>query len=308
MKSHVAHFSPSYTDILNSISDGVYYVDTNRVIYFWNRAAERITGYASSEVTGSSCRDNILVHVNEKGEQLCTGHCPITAAMATGESQSARVYLHHKDGHRITVSVLISPIMNRSGTIIGAVEVFRDTADESNNAQYIEDLKKAVLLDFLTELPNRRYLESKLTMAFDEQRRYNIPFGILFADLDHFKVVNDTYGHSAGDEVLKMVANILRFNVRRSDMVGRWGGEEFVAVITHISSDQLKVIAEKIRMLTEHSFIKHRDSTLKATITIGVAMATADDTPESLVERADAALYRERQKAATRLSSRVKLD
>ncbi|MBZ0156918.1 MAG: sensor domain-containing diguanylate cyclase [Alphaproteobacteria bacterium] len=283
----------AYKDLLDNLYEGVYFVDTGRKITYWNKGAERISGYSASEVVGSRCADNILVHIDERGKELCKHGCPLVSAMLNGKSHCEdRVYLHHKSGHRVPVAVSVSTIRDPGGTAVGAIEVFRDTDSRTLDPQLIEDLKRAALLDTLTGLPNRRYIEMKLSASFEELRRHGIPFGVLFADIDHFKRINDTYGHSAGDNVLKMVGSTLHGNMRAYDMVGRWGGEEFIAVVSHVDRDQLLVVADKLRSLVEHSFLSHGDIVIRVTATMGATLARPDDTQESLLERADRLLYR----------------
>ncbi len=88
----------SYSRIIDHLYDGLYFVDRNRVIQYWNRAAERITGYAAAEVVGRPCSDNILTHVTDNGDNLCMGACPLMATLKDGQMREASVFLHHKDG------------------------------------------------------------------------------------------------------------------------------------------------------------------------------------------------------------------
>ena len=97
-----------YRTIVENMHDGLYFVDRERRITYWNRGAERITGYSAAEVVGTSCADNILVHVDALGRQLCQGSCPLIAAMADGAAHEAEVFLHHKQGHRLPVWVRTS--------------------------------------------------------------------------------------------------------------------------------------------------------------------------------------------------------
>jgi diguanylate cyclase (GGDEF)-like protein len=156
----------------------------------------------------------------------------------------------------------------------------------------MEELEKAALLDHLTGLPNRRHLDMKLAALFEEMRRHNSTFGLLFLDVDHFKQINDAYGHHTGDSVLKMIGSKLKNNMRAYDFAGRWGGEEFVTVINHANEKQLSAVAEKFRTLVENSSLNTNGQPVKVTVTIGATLATASDTIESLLERADRNLYR----------------
>jgi PAS domain S-box-containing protein len=115
--------------LLNHLYEGIYFVDINRQFRFWNKGAENITGYTSDEIKDRYCYDDILCHISEDNEPLCLENCPLTKAIEENTYLDARVYLRHKDGHRIPVWVHVSPIKNVSGKIIGAVEIFNDDSD-----------------------------------------------------------------------------------------------------------------------------------------------------------------------------------
>ncbi len=280
-----------YKNLLDNIHDGVYFVDINREIVYWNRSAEKLTGYGSFEVVGRHCWDNILMHVNNEGISLCKGFCPLVKAMAEQRMLEEEIFLRHKDGHRLPVLVRVSPVQDSNGQVIGAVEIFSDNSPKITLIQRIEEIKKVALLDPLTHLGNRGYAENSLHGRLDEMDRYNWSFGVLFIDIDHFKKVNDSHGHDAGDKVLKMVARTLRNSVRASDIVARWGGEEFVAIFPAVTRDQLYALANKIRILVEHSSFIDGQNRINVTVSIGGALARPSDTSETLMERADQLMY-----------------
>ena len=116
----------SYERIIENLHDGLYFVDRDRVITYWNKAAEQISGFTANEVVGKSCSDNILTHVDSEGNSLCTGECPLAATIVDGNPREAEVYMHHKGGHRIPVSVRVSILTDRDGIIIGGIELFTD--------------------------------------------------------------------------------------------------------------------------------------------------------------------------------------
>ena len=116
--------------VLDSLFDGVYIVDRERKILFWNRGAEELTGYASEEVMGLRCSDEILNHIDEEGHLLCKGRCPLMRAIASGNEVREKVYPLRKDGRRFPVETHVAPLRDRTGAIIGAVEVFRDISPE----------------------------------------------------------------------------------------------------------------------------------------------------------------------------------
>ena len=141
-----------------------------------------------------------------------------------GKAREAEVYLHHKDGHRVPVSVRVSTLTDADGKVTGGVELFTDISSFKALELRIKELEEMALLDNLTRLANRNYMEKEMLVRFEEQKRLGVPFGILFMDIDHFKRFNDTYGHDVGDHVLRFVADTLVKNSRPFDVVGRWGG------------------------------------------------------------------------------------
>ncbi|MEW6714517.1 MAG: diguanylate cyclase [Nitrospirota bacterium] len=282
----------SYKKIVESLHDGLYIVDKNRVISYWNKAAERISGFTADEVIGKSCSDNILTHVDSEGNSLCFGLCPLAATIADGEPREADVYMHHKDGHRIPVSVRVSTLTDSADNIIGGIELFTDISNQAVNELRVKELEKLALLDSLTQLANRNYVEREIQIRLEEKRRFNMPFGVLFMDIDHFKDFNDRYGHDAGDDVLKFVANTFVANSRPFDIYGRWGGEEFIGIIRNINGDDLKNLGNKVRLLVENSYITYNDKKLHVTISIGATLVSASDSIESLIKRADGLLYK----------------
>jgi len=281
---------PLFREILENVADGVYFVDRERRIVSWNRGAERITGFTRDEVVHTSCFEDRLRHVDGDGTALCTGHCPLVGAMQDGAPRSGQVYLHHKLGHRVPVEISVFPLRGAEGSIVGAVEIFRDVPS-LNGATVLEDLRRMALLDPLTELGNRRYAEISLGSRLHELARYGWPLGVLFLDVDHFKEINDRHGHATGDEVLRMVARTLRHAARASDFLGRWGGEEFLALLPNATDGEVRVAAERFRTLVESSALRLPSGLVGVTASIGATLARSDDTPETVVRRADVLMY-----------------
>lgn len=156
----------------------------------------------------------------------------------------------------------------------------------------VEELRTAVRIDGLTQLANRNYFDEKLLESIKLHQRHNDMFSLLLVDVDHFKEINDKYGHLSGDRILKGVAFNLKSALRESDFVARFGGDEF-AIILHRSDGKAAVeVAVKLCYSQNESRFLLDGSEIKVTISIGVTEAEATDTPESLVERADKALYR----------------
>jgi len=288
--------------ILDSLHDGLYFVDRDRVITYWNKAAERVSGFSASEVIGRSCADSILTHVDGDGNYLCKGMCPLAATISDGRPREAEIYLHHKDGHRIPVSVRVSTLTDRDGRIIGGIELFTDISNQAANALRVKELEKLALLDRLTQLANRTYIEREIKSRFQEMKRFNLSSGILFIDIDYFKNFNDTYGHIVGDEVLKFVSRTFSVNSRPFDLYGRWGGEEFIGIIRDIDGGGLKRLGNRLRLLVENAYILHEGKRLQVTVSIGATLIKDKDTISSLVKRADALLYQSKERGRNRLT------
>jgi len=180
-----------------------------------------------------------------------------------------------------------------------------DTARES--LPIIDDpvgeLEEAALTDGLTGLASRRMLNSALQTKFAEMNRYRWRFGILLLDIDHFKAVNDTHGHGAGDDVLKVVANTLLNNVRPFDIAGRWGGGEFLVLVANVSEEQLDRIADRFRVLIGRSAVPVGSDRVHVTVSIGATIALPGDDNGSLIQRADKLLCESKKAGPNRVST-----
>ena len=293
----------SYSRILDSLYDGLYLTDTKRTILYWNKAAERITGFSADMVVGKSCSNNVLTHVDGKGNNLCRGLCPLTLAIADGESREAEVYLHHKNGCRISVSVRVSNLTDADDKVIGGVELFTDISRYKSIEERAKELGERALIGNLTRIANRNYMQNEFYIRFEERKRMGISFGILFIDIDHIKKFNDTHGHDVGDRVLKFVAETLSRNSRPFDTAGRWGGEEFVIIARNVNPKHLEEIGNRLRMLVENSYIVVNNAKLHVTISIGATLARDDDSMETLLKRADGLLYASKEAGRNRLTS-----
>lgn len=276
-----------YKRILDNLYDGVYLVDPDRRITYWNSGAERITGYRPDEAVGRRCQDNFLVHLDDRGNSLCLNGCPLSSTMANGEPQESEVYLQHKDGYRVPISVRASPIRDETGRVVGGVEVFSDNSRIAAMTDLNKELRQLSLLDPLTEVGNRRFLEHQLMARLNEHDRYGWRVGVLFVDVDHFKEINDRNDHIVGDRVIRMVARTLANGIRSFDIVGRWGGDEFVVLIVNVDEEQLHTLSEKLRRLIENSGFTEGEETIRITVSVGGVLATAGENPEAVIRRAD---------------------
>ncbi len=285
-----------HKQLIDNLYDGVYFVDTERRITYWNKGAERITGYLSEMVVGTFCNQNLLSHITDNGKQLCEDGCPLQETLRDGNLREAEVHLRHAEGHRVPVLIRTTPIMDENHNIVGAVEVFSNNQSLFSIRRKVTELEKKAFYDALTGLSNRSYTEMKLRAALLEYRQHKLPFGVLFIDVDLFKQVNDTFGHDTGDKVLQTVARNLSAHLRDTDTCGRWGGEEFLVIVGSVDARRLGIIAEKLRAMISHSMIKIGEHGLRVTVSIGAALVHEDDGPETLIQRADDLMYQSKKK------------
>ena len=288
-------------ELLDHLNDGVYVVDRSRVITFWNRGAQAITGWAPRDVIGRACPEGVLRHVDADGNELCRNGCPLTAAIADGKPHRADVFLHHRAGHRVPVRIEAVPVRDASGEIVGAVEVFTDQTERMEAIRRVEELTEIVFLDPLTGIGNRRYAEVVLDEKMAELSRYGFRFGVLFVDVDRFKEINDALGHERGDEVLKMVATTLARSARALDFVGRWGGEEFVVLLSNVTDFSLPLVADRARRLVEHSELPTPDGPLRVTVSIGATIVRTGEAPADVLRRADGLMYEAKSAGRNRI-------
>lgn len=292
-----------YLEIINALKDGVYFVDQERRITFWNKAAEEITGYSRDEIVGVKCQDTNLNHIDHDGVNLCEVGCPLYATIIDGVQRSGDVFVRHKNGQRIPIKVNMFPV-EEDGQIVGGVEVFLQSSPVVYDDDIFADLSNAASTDKLTGLPNRRSLETFLEFKLSETKRFGRRFCVIFLDLDNFGSFNKSYGHNVGDAVLKAVSASVMHTIRTTDMFGRWGGEEFLGVFEVVQDHEATLISEKIRVLISKSEVDTDDKGGKAAISasIGATVVRDDDTLVTIVKRADELMQSSKQKGRNRVS------
>lgn len=169
--------------------------------------------------------------------------------------------------------------------------------------EQIESLRTAVRIDELTQVANRASFDERLSEAIEHFKRYQELFCLLMIDIDHFKDINDTHGHQAGDRILKGVATKLKASIRGSDFLARYGGEEFGLILPKTNLESGVEVADKIREAIEFSKFNLDGNWLKVTVSAGVAQANRQDTDETLLKRADKALYQAKETGRNRVCS-----
>lgn len=276
-----------YDHLLNNLQEAVNILDTDLNIIFWNTSSEQMTGHAPGEVLGKNCLKNVLIDQDESDILSCAKHCPVAQVLKDGNVRSMDAYLQHKDGHRFPVHMRIIPVKSQEGEIIAAVETFRDLSPKVSLPKSGEQLKRMGILDPLTSMGNRRYLEMHLKSRLEEFKQLGLSFGVLFMEVDGMENIEATYGSVVRDKVLRMISQTLSSNIRFFEAAARWDEEKFVVVLLNIDLEKLDLVANKLRLLVEQSNLREADLFIKTTVSIGATMAKSRDTAAGLIERAE---------------------
>lgn len=283
---------PFHKKLLDNLYDGVYFVDTDRTITYWNKGAERLTGYPANEAVSRHCFDNFLMHVDKAGCALCLDGCPLSKTLADGEHREMELFLRHKLGHRVPVQVRVEPIQSVNGSTVGAVEIFTDISAVKKLERLAGHLQDLAYYDSLTHVANRRHIELKVQQALQEVQQFGCGFGIVMLDVDSFKSVNDKYGHQTGDRMLKMLCDTLINSLRPGDVVGRWGGDEFLVVARDVTAASLAHLAERCRHLLDATFVPVVAGVpIRINVSVGATMLREGDSCDEALDRADRLMY-----------------
>ena len=292
------NYQEFYSKILDNISSGVYFVDKERVITYWNKGAERLSGFTALEVVGKKC-SSFLNHIDENGKVLCGDGCPLLGTMIDGNPRQAEVYMLHKLGQRVPVLVQAMPMKEDEQTL-GAVEIFHDISPLKFAQARIRELTDVAFLDKLTQVYNRAGLEKIIDTWFKDFKAYNYSFGIIFIDVDKFKQVNDQYGHHIGDQILAGIGSRLKKELRQADIIGRWGGDEFLVLLNEVTHESIERVIIKIREVLNHQPYPTEIGELIVTCSLGGVIPSSTDTLETLIMRADQLMYTDKQTKSNR--------
>ena len=266
-----------------SISHAVFITDCKGCIKWVNKAFTRLSGYPSEEVYGQTpC-------LLKSGKHDTSFYQSIWQTILSGEVWRGEIVNRRKDGGLYTVQQTITPLRDIQGKVFRFVAIHEDITDKKQSDAHILYM---AYYDSLTNLPNRSLFYDRLQHELAHAHRNERMLAVMFLDLDRFKVINDTWGHTYGDQVLKTVAERLKGCVRESDTVSRWGGDEFIFIITNIIQPQdVAFIAHKI-FNEMSSPIQLEERKVYITPTIGIALYPLDASDaENLIKKADTAMY-----------------
>ncbi len=249
-----------------------------RIVYV-NPAFSQMTGYSLEEIIGESPR------ILQGPETDWSVIQRLRDNLKHGDPFEGKSNNYRKDGSAFIMEWTIAPVLNEEKQITHYVAVQRDVTERERS---LEMLRQQALFDSLTGALSRAETERQLSNEVKRAQRHGGQLSVVMFDIDHFKVVNDKYGHNVGDEVLRRIAQIVHPRLRTTDQFGRWGGEEFVVVLPQTGLDGAKALAEDLRALIEA--LKFSEG-LKVTASFGFAVRVEESEASALIDRADQALY-----------------
>ncbi|MDB5346366.1 MAG: diguanylate cyclase [Schlesneria sp.] len=299
----------SYLHTVERLYDGFHLVDTDGRILIWNRRAERLLGRSAEHMLGQRWSGDALGYRHLNESPMPTAEMPMLRAIATGKTSLMSMLARNANGQSVQIELQAVPLFDEQGKLQGVAEFYRNLTDDSGRqSRSFRDLKLAATRDALTNVANRRELENQMNaMVTEFNDKSREMFSVIFADADHFKRVNDTFGHGIGDQVLVDFARLLTQETYSGELVGRYGGEEFVVLCPDTNLEEAFRRAERLRTTLRKSKIGGIDR-LRVTASFGVAQAEPGDTVDSLLRRADKALYKAKEEGRDRTCSFTTVD
>lgn len=278
---------------LRSLGEAVISIDHGGRVQFVNREAQRLLGREREQLVGRPLDDVFIIR------DVDTPRPQIVELAELGHTETREATLFALGGRRIGIEYSRSRIETSEGHGYGEVLVFRDI---SARKEYEDAIKRLAYRDELTGLPNRTSLLDRFTLELAHARRSRETLGVVYLDLDGFKNVNDTHGHEAGDEVLKVVARRLGSTLRAGDTVARLGGDEFVLLLPDVQgAEEARRVGEKV-VAALVAPIPFRGAEFAVSASVGVALFPRDGSePETLMRRADKAMYRAKELGKSRV-------
>ena len=282
--------------VLSSLAQGVYQIDTDGLCHFISPSALNILRIQASDVLGQSPHE-LFHHHDADGEVYDPADCPTHKTLSDGQVRRSEEWFIRSDGERFLTDMLVAPMLDDS-TVVGAVVIFEDISERKRMEAQLLDLATT---DGLTGLHNRRYFLGRLEEGVARSKRFGETGCVIMLDCDHFKNVNDRYGHAVGDEVLQGLAGVLRQNMRQTDVVGRIGGEEFAVLLNDARLESALEWAERVRAAVAERYYHAAGENFVVTVSMGCASIRADDDENSVLLRADQALYQAKQRGRNRV-------
>ncbi len=268
---------------LEQTDDMVMITDVDGTIEYVNDSVTLVSGYTKEELIGNQ------TNIFKSGKHTKEFYENLWETILAGHNYISVIIDKKKDGRLYYADLKITPIFDEHKNIQNFVAT---STDITSRIEMQEKLQKLATIDSLTGIYNRYKLDEAILLQIERYKRYKEPFSLCMLDIDHFKRVNDTYGHDVGDRVLQALSRLVMGDIRKTDIFGRWGGEEFIIILENTNKEQAFIIAEKLRKRVEATVI---DEKYKITISIGVAQYEASDSRETLVKKVDEALYKAKE-------------
>jgi diguanylate cyclase (GGDEF)-like protein len=275
--------------LLDTMYDAVVFIDAASRIALWNRGAERLTGITGASIRGQLWHPLLLGLSDEKGSPVNETECPAYTAIRCGVQSLRRLTILGRRQQPVAVDAHAIPVIDQKGVTHGAVLLFHDASSETSLEQRCQSLHEKATKDPLTQVANRAEFDRVHAMFVAAHQQQQVPCSLLMCDLDRFKLVNDTYGHQAGDDVIKSLASLLKSSCRPGDLVARYGGEEFV-VLCADCDNATAVRRAKQACKSLGQIPQPKMGGRSVTVSIGVTEVQPGDTPETMLRRADRAL------------------
>lgn len=254
----------------------------------FNYAFEYLTGYTTNEVIGQKLQ--MLFPEASRNESLNK-----TTNTLNGEYwESVEIPILHKDGSIRTALWNSANIYAEDGTTV--IATIAQGQDITKRKHLEEELRLEAMYDALTGLMNRRSMMENLKHEVHRSLRSKNVLSIVMCDIDHFKSINDTYGHECGDKILKQVADVLKGNTRKQDLVSRWGGEEFLILLPDTLLKNAKYVAENLRHIVQSKTLLYDGQRVKISMSFGVSEYGFEATPDACIRKADSNLYEAKKK------------
>jgi diguanylate cyclase (GGDEF)-like protein/PAS domain S-box-containing protein len=281
---------------LDSMGDAVISTDADGRVTYLNPAAEIITGWSRDAANGHPSGEVFQI-IDRDTRAVARDPLRLAVKLNRTVGLTPNCLLIRRDGHEAAIEDSAAPIHNPEGQVIGAVIVFRDVGAAIEMSRQMARLAQH---DALTGLPNRLLLADRLTEAIALAARHRKPLGVLFIDVDNFKGLNDTFGHAAGDHMLCAMANRLTATLRRSDTVCRYGGDEFVVVLTELEdAADAALVADKLRTTLAGPYATGMGFT---TMTASIGESLYPDhgaDAETLITHADEEMYAAKRRGSS---------
>jgi len=275
--------------LLDNMYDAVVFIDAGGRITLWNHGAERLTGIAESGVRQRPWQPELLGITDERANAVAEADCPVHSALRSGVQSLRRLTIRGRNGRPVAVDAHTIPVMEDDGTMLGAILLFHDASSETSLEQRCQSLYDKATRDPLTQVANRAEFDRVHETFIAAHQQRQMPCSLLICDLDRFKQVNDTYGHQAGDDVIRSLASLLKNSCRPGDLVARYGGEEFVMLCADCDNAAAARRADQIRTALAQ-VPQTRMGGRSVTVSFGVTELQPGDTAETLLRRADRAL------------------